>query len=291
MLYGAPREKSFVNSLHILLQLIKPAFTELPMLGGLTGFANNKDMGEQMLNAVATQSIRHLFTQCGDLDVVIRCSPPSKLLQGSIDSFKMQGSDLVIRREFRTAEMSFETDAVALDLGAALGGKIKLRQPTQAIANIILTEDALNEAFEAELVKPRLQNLDEPALTSLSGGEPVSFRDVSLTLNPDQQVSVLAKTDLPNRSDIPVHLKATLEIQKRKRLFFADAQPVLDDIPEDVQPLSELLAEALIEVLNGMVDLDRFNLDGITLRLNRLETSGQKLIFSGYAQIDHFPKV
>ncbi|MBE7382115.1 MAG: DUF2993 domain-containing protein [Leptolyngbya sp. SIO1E4] len=263
------------------------------MLGGLTGFTDNKqkDMGERMLNAVATQSIRHLFTQCGDLEVVIRCSPPSKLLQGSIDSFKMRGSDLVIRREFQTSEMAFETDAVAIDLGAALAGKIKLRQPTQAIAHVVLTETAINQAFEAELVKPRLQNLEAPALTRLSGGEPVSFRDVSLVLHPNQQVTVLATTDLPNRSDIPIRMKATLEIQKRKRLLFAEPQAVLDEIPEDIRPLSQLLTDALAEILNNMVDLDKFNLSGITLRLNRLETSGKRLIFSGYAQIDHFPEI
>lgn len=262
------------------------------MIGGLTGFTDKKrgDMGERMLNTVATQSLRHLFTKCGDLEVEVRCSPPSKLLQGSIDSFKMRGSDLVIRREFHTAEMSFETDVVAVDLGAALGGKIKLRQPTQAIAHVVLTEDAINRAFEAELVKPRLQNLDEPALTRLSGGEPVSFRDLSLTLQPNQRVVVSATTDLPNRSDIPIRVSTTLEIQKRKRLLFSDPQVLLDDVPEDVRSLSQLLTEALVGVLNNMVDLDRFNLDGITLRLNRLETSGPKLIFSGYAQIDHFPQ-
>lgn len=263
------------------------------MLGGLTGFADKRqgDMGERMLNAVVTQSIRHLFTDCGDLEVAIRCSPQSKLLQGAIDSFKMNGKDLVIRREFYTAEMSFETDAVAIDLGAVLAGKIKLRQPTQAIAYVVLNQDAINRAFEAELVKPRLQNLEEPALTRLSGGEPVSFRDVALTLEPNQYVTVFAVTDLPNRSDIPVHIRTKLEIQKRKRLLFAEPEILLETVPSDLQSLSQLLANALIEVLNNMVDLDRFNLDGITLRLNRLETAGQRLILSGYAQIDHFPQI
>lgn len=263
------------------------------MLGGLTGFTNKKqgDMGERMLNAVVTQSIRHLFTRCGALDIDIRCNPPSKLLQGSIDSFKMHGRDLIIRREFQAAEMAFETDVVAVDLGAVLSGQIKLRQPTQAIAHIVLTQDAINRAFEAELVKPRLQNLDAPALTRLSGGEPVSFRDVAITLQPDQQVVVVATTDLPNRSNIPIRMQATLQIQKRKRLLFADHKALLDDVPEDVRSLSQLLTEALAEVLNDMVDLDRFNLDGITLRLNRLEVSGQNLTFSGYAQIDHFPRI
>lgn len=39
-----------------------------------------------------------------------------------------------------------------------------------------------------------------------------------------------------------------------------------------------------------MVDLDRFDLDGVMMRINRLETKGKQLIFSGYAQIERFPK-
>jgi hypothetical protein len=64
----------------------------------------------------------------------VRCYPSSKLLQGSIDSFKMSGRGLVIRKDFAVEEMSFETDAVAIDFGSVLSGKLSLKQPTQAIA-------------------------------------------------------------------------------------------------------------------------------------------------------------
>lgn len=261
------------------------------MLGGLKGLGSKQqgDVGERMINAVATQSLRHLFSQVGDLGVEIRCSPASKLLQGALDSFKMWGRDLVIRREFYTAEMDFETDAVAIDMGALLGGKIRLKQPTQAIARVVLTEEAINRAFEAELVKPRLSNLTNEVLTNLSGGEPVSFRNVKVSLLPQQRVAIAAITDLPNRSNVPLGLTATLAIQKRRRLTFADAEPAVADAPPDIQPLATLLSQALLEILNAMVDLDRFDLDGLTLRLNRLETAGDRLVFSGYAQVDRFP--
>jgi hypothetical protein len=50
-----------------------------------------------------------------------------------------------------------------------------------------------------------------------------------------------------------------------------------------------VLTKAFASILDNMVDLDRFDLDGVMLRINRLETKGKQLIFSGYAQIDHFP--
>lgn len=251
----------------------------------------NTDFGERMLNTVASQSLRHLFTESEQVDVTVRCFPSSKILQGSIDSFKMTGRQLVIRRQFEVEEMSFETDAVTIDFGSVVSGKLRLKQPTQAVAQITLAEDAINRAFNADLVRQRLQNLDLPPLTNLSGGEPVSFRDVQITLLPENRVRITAQTDLPNRRDVPIQLIATLAIEKRRRILFQNPQFEAESVAADLRGISEVLTAGFAQVLNEMVDLDRFDLDGVTLRLNRLETHGKQLLFSGYAQIERFPGV
>lgn len=261
------------------------------MFGGLTGLTSpsGTDFGERMLNAVASQSIRHLFTSSESVDVEVRCYPSSKLLQGSIDSFKMNGKGLVIRREFRTAELTFETDAVAIDIGAALGGQMRLKQPTQAVAQVTLTEDDINQSFRAELVRKRLQEVQIPALESLTSGQAVSFTNVQIELLPDNRVTLFADTQIPGHDSIPVSLTARLAIERRRRILFQEAQFRPEPVPEAVRSESETLSRAFAEVLNDMVDLERFDLDGVTLRLNRLETEGKNLLFSGYAQIDRFP--
>jgi hypothetical protein len=263
------------------------------MLGGFTGFQSNAagDFGERMISSVVTQSLRHLFTRSDCVDVAVRCSPPAKLLQGTIDSFRMEGRGLVIRKEFEAAEMMFETDAVAIDMGSVIGGKIKLRQPTQAVAQVVLTETAINQAFTADLVRQHLEDVDDEAVTNLSGGDPVTFRDIAIQLLPSQAVIISAKTDLPNRADVPIQLSAKISVEKRRRIIFSEPKFVPDGIPEDVRGLSSTLTMAFATVLNRMVDLERFNLDGVLLRVNRLETKGKELVFSGYAQIEHFPGV
>ena len=258
------------------------------MIGGFTAPPTGTDFGERMLNKVLSQSIRHLFSQSESVDVAIRCSPSSKLLQGSVDNFKMSGSRLVIRKDFFVETMSFETDAVSIDFGSVLSGKIRLRQPTQAVAQVVLTEDGINQAFTAELVKKRLQSIDTPELTNLSGGEPVSFTDVNLQLMPDNRIKIFAKAELPNGS-IPISLLATLAVERRRRVAFQNPQFNEDAVPEDLRGVSKVLTMAFAEILDNMVDLDRFDLDGVTMRINRLETQGKQLIFSGYAQIEHFP--
>lgn len=261
------------------------------MFGGLTGLTDPKgtDWGERMLNTVASQTIRHLFTQSESVEVFVRCYPSSKLLQGSIDSFKMNGRGLVIRKDFWVEEMSFETDAVAIDFGAVLGGKLNLKQPTQAIAQVILSEAGINQAFQAKLVTQHLVNLNVPSLTALSGGQPVSFTDIQVELLPENRLRMSAKADLNNGELVPLNMLMTVAVERRRRISFQDPQVDLESVPEAQREISQSLSMALAEILDNMVDLDRFNLDGVKMRLNRLETEGKKLIFSGYAEIERIP--
>lgn len=261
------------------------------MFGGFAGMKNpsGTDWGEQILNTVVSKTIRHLFTHSESVEVSVRCYPSSKLLQGIIDSFKVNGRGLVIRREFRAEEVSFETDAVSIDFGSVLKGQLNLKQPTQAIAQVVLTETDINDAFKAELVRKRLENLSIPALSELSGGEPISFSDMQVTLQSNNHLRLFAKAKLPEHGLVPISMTSTLAVERRRRILFQNSQFEPDAVPESLREISQTLTTALDEILNNMVDLDRFNLDGVTMRINRLETQGKRLIFSGYAQIERVP--
>jgi hypothetical protein len=261
------------------------------MIGGLMGLQDttSTDWGERLLNTVANKTIRHLFTASEAIEVAVRCYPSSKLLQGSIDSFKMSGRGLVIRRDFRVEEMSFETDAVSIDFGSALQGQLRLKQPTQAIAQVMLSEADLNRSFQAELVRKRLQNLSLPELTDLSGSQPVSFGEVRVELLPNNRLRILAQADLPDLGQVPICLTATLAVERRRRIAFQNPQFEVEAVPEPLRPAAQSLTTVLAEILDNMVDLDRFDLDGVVMRINRLETQGKMLIFSGYAQIERVP--
>lgn len=256
-------------------------------LDGLKNLPSN-DLGERAINAVASQSIRHLFTRSESVEVVVRCSPSNKILQGSIDSFKMSGRNLTMRKDFQVEEMWFETDAVSIDFRSALNGQIRLKQPTQAVTQVILSEAGINHAFKSELVAKRLQNISIPALSNISG-ETISFTDVQVELLPNNRIRLFAKTDLPEYGTVPIFMTTTLVVEQRHRLTFQNPHFDLNLVPEAVQAVSHDLTASLAQLLNKMIDLDRFDLDGVKLRLNRLETQDKKLIFSGYAQIEHFP--
>lgn len=279
--------------LHNLLQKYKELLeTQNFMFGGLTGLKDSQgtDWGERMLNTVASQTIRHLFTQSESVEVFVRCYPSSKLLQGSIDSFKMSGRGLVIRKDFLVEEMSFETDAVAIDFGAVMSGKLNLKQPTQAIAHVVLSEAGINQAFNAKLVTQHLVNLTIPSLMAISGGEPVTFTNIQVELLAENHLRMMAKADLNNGELIPLCMTMVVAVERRRRISFKDPKIELDTVPVAQREVSQVLGIALAEILDNMVDLDRFDLDGVKMRLNRLETEGKKLIFSGYAEIERIPR-
>jgi hypothetical protein len=262
------------------------------MFGSLTGLNNQQgtDWGEKLLNNVASTTIRHLFTASEAVEVQVRCFPSSKLLQGSIDSFKMSGTGLVIRRDFRVEEMSFETDAVSIDFSSVLSGQLRLKQPTQAIAQVILTQADLNRSFEAELVKKRLENLSIPALDGILDEESISFTQVKVELLEHNRVMIDSEVVTGNGKIIPVSLTSTVTVERRRRISFTEQQFEAERIPESLRDISQKLTQSLGDILNNMVDLDKFDLDGVTMRINRLETQGQTLVFSGYAQIEDIPK-
>jgi LmeA-like phospholipid-binding len=262
------------------------------MFGSFSGTSpsSGSDWGEQMLGTVASKSIALLFSESESVDVQIRCSPPSKLLQGTVDSVKMEGRRVVIRRDFPVEYMSFETDAVSLDFSSVLGGKLSLKQPTQAVAKVVLTEAGIDRSFGAELVTKRLHDLDLPELLEVSGGKPVSFKQVSIGLLSQNRLELRAIAESPDSESVPLHLITTIAIERRRRITFTDPQFETDGIPEALHDRSIALGKALVSLLGNMIDLDRFNLDGVVMRLNRLETEGKTLVFSGYAQIERFPK-
>ncbi|MFM6278742.1 MAG: DUF2993 domain-containing protein, partial [Dolichospermum sp.] len=167
--------------------------------------------------------------------------------------------------------------------------KLNLKQPTQAVAQVILSEIGINRAFESELVKKRLLNLSEPTLMEISGGEPVSFTQVQIQLLPENRLFMVAKADLNNGELIPLSMTVGIGIERRRRVSFKDPKIELEGVPEAQREISRTLSVALVEILDNMVDLDRFDLDGVKMRLNRLETEGQRLIFSGYAEIERIP--
>ena len=260
------------------------------MFGGLMDWANSgdTDWAEQVLNAAAGQAIRQLFTRSESVDVKIGFQRATQILAGNIDSLSMKGRGLVIRRDFPVEELWFETDAVSLDFSAVPQGKIRLKKPTRAVAKVTLSEAGVNQALKAALVQKRLNDIILP--NALPDGDRLCFTDLEIQLLKSDRVRIFAKARQGNGAIVPICAISNLKVQRRRQLVFQEVCCEKAVVPEELQHISEVLSYNLIQALNSIVDVDRFNLDGVHLWLNRVEIHNKQLIFGGYAEIDRFPR-
>ncbi|NER32846.1 MAG: DUF2993 domain-containing protein [Oscillatoria sp. SIO1A7] len=196
----------------------------------------------------------------------------------------MKGRGLVIRRDFPVEELWFETDAVSLDFTAVPQGKIRLKQPTRAVAKVTLSEAGVNQALKAALVEKRLKDI------ALPDGDRLSFTDLEIQLLGSDRVRIFAKARPGNGAIVPICAISNLKVQRRRQLVFEEVCCEKALVPEELQHISEVLSYNLIQALNSIVDVDRFNLDGVQLWLNRVEIQNKQLIFGGYAEIERFPR-
>ncbi|HEY9690554.1 MAG TPA: hypothetical protein V6D46_11225, partial [Coleofasciculaceae cyanobacterium] len=133
----------------------------------------------------------------------------------------------------------------------------------------------------------------------LAQSSAVSFEQVRVRLLPGNRVTIQAQALFGPGVVVPIALQTTLGIERRRCLRFLNCQFEPTELP--IEPgtvlsaeslaLSKTASERLGTILDRLVDLERFNLDGVTLRINTLETRGDQLVLSGWAQVNQVPSV
>ena len=115
-------------------------------------------LGEQALNKAAEVGLSSQLDEVENLDVNVK-TDPLKLVQGEVDSVKIEGEGMVMQKDLRVEEMDLQMNSVAINPLSAAMGKVELTKPTDADAHVVLTEADINRAFNSEYVRGKLQNL------------------------------------------------------------------------------------------------------------------------------------
>ncbi|WP_287129832.1 DUF2993 domain-containing protein [Candidatus Cyanaurora vandensis] len=243
------------------------------MFGSFSPTANQG--GDQLVGAVATTAIRAMFQQTDTLTAQVRAFPVAKILMGSLDGFDLKGQGLLMRNGLRIQQMELKVQAISLDIGAVFGGAIKLRQPTSSTIQVVLTEQDLSRAFNTPFIREKLHvlTLDD---------QPLTFQDTKVQLLDGGLLRLQSLIAVGKTVPQPVSLQARIHLEGGRRILFSE--PEYEGDPE-----SQRIAEAVIAHINLLLDLDKFKLDGVTLRIFRCDIRRGQLVFHGSAQIRQFP--
>ena len=238
------------------------------------------DLGEKALGKVVEVGINSQLDEVEKLDVVIR-TDPAKLIQGKVDSVAISGEGLVMKQDLRVESVEMSTSSVEVNPISLAFGKVELTQPTNAQAQIVLTQTDLNRALASDYLRSRMQGIE----IQLDGEcRAIDVQQVQLDLLGDGQISI--QTDLFLREN------------SEKIGFSAIAKPSLQDngqrialeiVSAEGQGLSLVLAMALFEKIMELLELRKFDIKGVTFWLEELYVEKDKLLIQATSVIDRFP--
>ncbi len=243
------------------------------MFGGFTPPASQN--GDQLVGAVATSAIKALFQKVERLEAQVKAFPVTKLLMGSLDGFDLLGEGLLMRNGLRIQRMQMQVQPISLDFGAIFSGKIRLRQPTSAALKVVLTEKDLTDSFNTPFITSKLQlvKIDDQAL---------QFKETCTRLLEGGLWQLTSQIAMGNQPFEAVSITCRIQCEGGRRLLLID--PVFEGTPQ-----AQHIGQQVIEHINGLMDLDKFSLDGVSLRIYRCEIRPGQLMFHGATEIKHFP--
>jgi hypothetical protein len=238
------------------------------------------DLGEQALSKAAEVAMTTQLDEVEKLDVNIR-TDPFKLVQGQLDSVKIEGEGLVMKKDLRAEEVQVQTTDIAINPLSAAFGKIELTRPTEAEAQVVLNEQDLERAFNSEFIHNKLQNLEvniEGKPTKIDTGK-IEFRlpgENKVALNAEIILQATAATKQISFTAVP-------RMNTSQRILLEDIQYAegVEDSP---------LTKALLDTASDLLDLSNFELTGMSFRLTSLDVGQGKLTLQAQAYIEKFPE-
>jgi LmeA-like phospholipid-binding len=241
---------------------------------------DNSDLGNIALSKVAEIGIASQLHDAENIDVDIR-TDPGKLIQGKVDSMTISGQGLTTKQDLRMETVEVSIDRVSINPLSAIFGNIELTQPTDAQAQIILTETDINRALSSDYVLQKLQGLK----MDIDGSqEIVDAKQITL--------------DLPGDGKFIISSTFSIRGNNELKKMSATAIPHIDEdgnrisleiLAAEGQGLTLVLVMAIFEQLAALLDLRNFNIPGMSLQLRQLAAQAGRLVIDTTTQIEQLP--
>ena len=242
----------------------------------------SSNASEQAISKAAKLGLASQLDEAENLDVNVRTNPLD-LMQGEIDSVSVKGDGLVMQKELRAEKLRIETSSISINSIKAAMGNIELSQPTDARMLVVLKDEDLQNAFNSEYIKDKLQNLEIEY-----EGEKINVKieQVKFVLLDDGKIGLNANVYLVERdSHEKISLTAIPEIDNDGNCINLSSVEYLQDAHCNLK-----VAKAIINSAEEILDLRNFELDTMSLRVRKLDVKLGKLTIEADAEVKDFPK-
>lgn len=242
---------------------------------------NDKSLEGQALSKAAEIGIKSQLDEVQDVDVNVDAQALG-LAQGKVDSVSIKGKGMVMEKDLRVEDMELQTDRVSVNPLSIAFGKVELTRPVDASAHVTLLEEDINRAFNSEYIQSKMQGLDVQVNGKLTKAD---IQQVDFRLPDSNKVALSATLLIKETGESqPVAFTAKPEIGE------GGQRVVLTQVEyRDGQDLSPELTAALLESSSELLDLRNFELEGMSLRIQKLDISEGKLSLQTTARVEQFP--
>ncbi|MBZ8179444.1 LmeA family phospholipid-binding protein [Oscillatoria salina] len=239
------------------------------------------NLGEQALNKIAEVALSTQLDEADNLEVEVK-TDPGKLAQGELESLAIDGEGLVMQEDLRMQKMQIQMNSIAVNPMKALMGNIELTKPTEGKAQIVLTEEDINRAFNSEILSDRMQNLqielDKERVT-------IDTERVDCHLLADGKIAIDAEIKVQQTGE-----NKQVSFQTTPHVSTDGRAVVLAEVEyQEGKELSPELTKALLAKAREILTLSNFEMEGISLRIQQLEVNSGKLILQAVANVTQFP--
>ncbi|MEH2386922.1 MAG: DUF2993 domain-containing protein [Nostoc sp.] len=243
--------------------------------------ADSPGLGEQALNKATEIGLSSQLDEVENLDVNIK-TDPLKLVQGQVDAVTIEGEGLVMQKDLRMEELKIEMTSVAINPLSVAFGKIELTKPTDANAEVVLTEADINRAFNSEYVRAQLQSQKIHINGQLTTIQPES---VDFRLPGDGKVALNASIKLVETGE-----NQQVAFSAVPRISANGKTVTLENVEYgESEEISPELTKALIDETSEILNLSNFDLEGMSLQVKQLKVEVGKLTLQAEAYIEQIP--
>ncbi len=238
---------------------------------------------EQALSQAAEITISTQLDEVENIDVDVRTNL-LKMVQGQADSASVIGQGLVMQKDIRVQEMELHTTGIAIDLLSGIFGQIELNQPIEATARLVLTEPDINRAINSDYIRSKFPSLE------------LNVDDQIVTVEPKQLA-----VHLPGGGQMGLDGTIVLhETGNTQQIGFTGVirlgtmkQPLLLEAFHctEGEGISLELAIAFLKKAKQLMNLPYFELEGMALRIKRLEVQEGCLTLYTEAYVRQLPEL
>ena len=238
------------------------------------------DISEQALNEVTKLGIESQLDEVKNLTVDIH-TDPGKLIQGNVESVEIAGEGLVMKKALRADTLIIKTNDIKINPLKAVTGDIELEHPVNADTGVVLTEEDISKAFNSEYIQSKLSSL-----TIQVDGQSTHIKPQQIRFEVPENDKIRIQSNIEL---LDLNSTRHVEIIATPKMSPDGHQIQLEDIQHGEGTESPELVEALVNASKELLDLRNFELDGMTLKFQKLDVRPGKITIKSQTKIDKMP--